>query len=115
LLTARDIPERIRKEYRRIGAVPDGEKRLYVEMTARAVMDAYGHTGMSDPVKHNVEVSDARHWFQSGETLEFFFAMADVSLTIVRAEVLKASVDCYMEIPDDKKYGANGPRKRDRP
>ena len=107
LLVSAIIPLPVRKEYRRVGEGRSGEETLYIEMTARNVMDAFGITGISDPVKHNKEVSASRHWFESGENLEFFFELAGIDLGAVRPHVLAAPVTCYMEIPNDRKYPSN--------
>lgn len=107
LLVSEVIPLPVRKEYRRIGEGQSGEEKLYIEMTARCVMDAFGITGISDPVKHNKEVSESRHWFESGETLKFFFELAGIDLGEIRSHVLSAPVTCYMEVPNDRKYPAN--------
>lgn len=107
LLVSEEIPLPVRKEYRRIGEGSSGEHMLFIDMTARSVLDAFGITGISDPVKHNKEVSESRHWFESGKTLKFFFELAGIDLGVVRPCVLAAPITCYMEIPDDKKYPAN--------
>jgi len=74
------------------------EEQLWRSVAARAVLDAVGKPGVSDPDKWNKAVKEARLWFRYSDddhTLQTVFDLARVELSTVRKEVLKAPVRYY--------------------
>lgn len=82
------------------------EDTLWRAVAARAVLDAVGFPGISDPEKWNKAVREARLWFRYSDddrTLQSVFAMAGINLKLVRTDVLKVPVRYY-----DKTRGPEG-------
>lgn len=66
---------------------------VFREVVARAVMDAFGVTGLNDVDEHEVAVGSAVRWIKFGffdedlgyDTAEAFFDVADVDLRTLRS------------------------------
>ena len=86
-----ELPYEIRKVFATAGD-PAEEHRsqalLWRECVARAVMDALGYTGQSEPDKHNSILMEAQAWFK-GDDIVQVFDYADLPLETTRECVIR--------------------------
>jgi len=100
------ISNSIKKAFLCADTCQSAEDTLWRAVAARAVLDAVGYPGISDPEKWNKAVREARLWFRysdDNKTLQSVFAMAGINLKLVRIDVLKVPVRYY-----DKMLGSDG-------
>jgi hypothetical protein len=87
-----EIPFEIRKVFANAGEPPEefrGQVMLWRECVARAIMDALGHTGQSEPDRHNAILLDAQQWFTEGTEVAEVFENAGLPLGITRECVIQ--------------------------
>ena len=103
------ISDSIKRAFLCADVYQSAEDILWRAVAARAVLDAVGYPGISDPEKWNKAVKEARLWFRysdDNKTLQSVFAMAGINLKLVRIDILKVSVRYYDKMlgPDGFKY-----------
>ncbi len=99
------IPKSIKQTFL-CARIDTAEDDLWLAVAARAVLDAVGYPGISDPEDWNKTVREARLWFRFSDddkNLQMIFDMAGINLALIRSEVLKVPVRYY-----EKKMGPNG-------
>lgn len=100
------ISDSIKKAFLCADVCQSAEDALWRAVAARAVLDAVGYPGISDPEKWNKVVREARLWFRfsdDNKTLQSVFVMAGINLKLVRKDVLKVPVRYF-----DKRLGPDG-------
>lgn len=103
------ISDSIKRAFLCTDIYQSAEDTLWKAVAARAVLDAVGYPGTSDPEKWNKAVREARLWFRysdDNKTLQSVFAMAGLNLKLIRIDVLKVPVRYYYKMPgpDGFKY-----------
>lgn len=92
------MSDRVCKAFMRSDPCNTPEEKIWRAVAARAVLDAVGKPGVSDPDKWNKAVKEARLWFRYSDddkNLQTVFELAGVELAVVREEVLKVKVRYY--------------------
>lgn len=83
------LPFEIRQAFYQVNEEREPEQNLWLEIAARALLDATGSTGLTDPVHHNDAVREARNWWiVAGEDMETVAEYSGVNLMGIRASVL---------------------------
>jgi hypothetical protein len=86
-----ELPFEVRKVFINAGE-PEGWTaawtNLWRECVARAVMDALGYTGQTEPDKHTAIQWEAERWFRYSKDLQEVFELADLPLKTTRDAVL---------------------------
>lgn len=87
-----DIPFEIRKVFAN-AEDPSPETlehtTLWREVVARAILDALGITGQTEPDRHNAILHDAQWWFKYSPDLREVFDLAGLPLKITRDSVIE--------------------------
>jgi hypothetical protein len=87
-----DIPFEIRKTFAN-AEEPSGPNCeiiiMWREVVARAIMDALGYTGQTEPDKHNAILREAQWWFKYSPDLQEVFDFAGIPLKTTRDSVME--------------------------
>jgi len=79
------------------------EQIMWREVAARAILDALGHTGISEKPYHNRTVREARNWFKFADGNPdalgpiFAFDCADIELSSIYKDIINAKPFLYEE------------------
>ena len=94
-----EIPEQIRRQFKvAVGRENlSGEEKLWIEVAARATLDAIGYTGLNEVGPHNKAVQEARLWFKFSGEAQDIFDIAEIDLKKIRKYVLSQSGQ-YIEV-----------------
>lgn len=83
------LPFDVRSAWIQAGDPSCPEQELFRETIARAILDALGYTGLSEPDEHFFAVLDARDWFEKSQDLAYIFELAGVHPVLIRDTILK--------------------------
>jgi hypothetical protein len=81
------IPLEIRRVFNQADECATEEEELFREVAARAVFDALGYTGHSEPDKHRAAVREARLWFKYEPYAEVVFSNGGILFEGMRESI----------------------------
>lgn len=91
--TLENVPASVRRAFRSLDEPSTPEQRLFQEVVARAVLDALGHTGLSDADQHNAAVRGARVWLKMADNNDIWFDLAGLDADTLRKPILNMPKD----------------------
>lgn len=108
LIACEEVPFALRQMFHGAPPVTCGEEILWREFAARTVMDALGHTGITEKKKwlsHQKTIRAARLWLRADQDLGAqLFEFAGLDFYAIRMEVLRtAPVEKNADDPTDRR------------